>query len=68
MIDRFLCLPDDIANISYDVQADFLEGEKMSFASAAIREREGETWLEFAELMLQEQKRGNKMNVSGFDL
>lgn len=32
-MDRFLCLPHDTANISYDVQADFLEGEKMPCAS-----------------------------------
>lgn len=35
MIDRFLCLPDDTASISYDVQADFLEGV-MPFASTAV--------------------------------
>lgn len=39
VIDRFLCPPDDTANISYDVQADFLEGEKMPLASAALRQR-----------------------------
>lgn len=38
MIDIFLCVPDDTANISYDVQPDFLEGEKMPFASTAETE------------------------------
>lgn len=41
-MDRFLCLPDDTASISCDMQADFLEGESMSFAFAVIREREKE--------------------------
>lgn len=38
LIDGFLSVPDDTANISYDVQAEFLEREKMPFASNAVTE------------------------------
>lgn len=67
MIERFLRLPNDTANISYNMGADFLEWEKIRFAPLN-RKREQKTRSVFAELMLREQSAGNQMNVSGFDL
>lgn len=48
MIDRLLRLPEDTVNISYDEEADFLEGEKICLYS---RKRDGKTWFVFVELM-----------------